>query len=54
MTFSLVGNETTRFKNDEQRSFTNEKPGGTYATEGLQTREIYAPGTCQARGGHPW
>ena len=23
------------------------------ATESLQAREIYAPGTCQTRGGHP-
>ena len=53
MTVFLEGNETTRFENDEQRTATNKKPSRTHATKGLQAREIHAPGTCQARGGHP-
>ena len=52
-TVLLAGNKTARFEDDEQRTVTNEKPGWAYATESLQTREIYAPVTCQTRGGHP-
>lgn len=48
VTALFAGNKTARLEDDEQP--TNEKPGWTHATESLQTREIYAPGTCQTRG----
>lgn len=49
----LAGDKTARLESDEQRAAPNEKPGRTHAPKGLQTREVHAPGTCQARGGHP-